>query len=246
MKEILATWPVALRFIFKDPINFMLFIIPAIIAVTLYAIVGGYFLMSAIDSAQALIFKYVISKEANVVLYYLVVGLLTFLFYLLVSWTFVLIIGMISAPFNDVISSRIEKKINGVTQTQDKSKTLGQVFSGLGKTLINELKKIFIILIMTAIAALLNFIPVLYPLAIVILALLMSSSYLDYSWSRHDLDASACFKDLFKNFFKNLLSGLMFLGLIAVPFINALVPAIATSYYTVLWTKRQQKKISES
>lgn len=244
MKDVFSTWPVALRFIFKDPVNFFLFLIPALISVLIYIVVGYYFLTSSLDWAQTLIFKYVVSKNTNMILYYIITGLLMFLFYLLISWTFILIIGLISAPFNDVISRRIEQKMRGVVVSGDKSKTIKQVFSGLVGTLLNELKKVLVILMITVLATVLNFIPVLYPVALILLALLMSSQYLDYTWSRHDLAAGQCFKDLLKFAPSNALSGMMFLVLIAVPFINALVPAIATSYYTVLWNKRQPKLLN--
>ena len=244
MKDVFSTWPVALRFIFKDPVNFILFLIPALLSVLIYIVAGYYFLTSSLDWAQALIFKYVVSKNNSMFIYYVVTGLLMFLFYLLVSWTFILLIGILSAPFNDVISRRIEQKLRGSVVSGDRSRTMKEVFGGLWRTLINEFKKVLVILVITLLATVLNFIPVLYPVVLVLLALLMSSQYLDYSWSRHDMPAGQCFKDLLKFAPSYALSGMIFLVLIAVPFINALVPAIATSYYTVLWNKRQLRMIN--
>jgi CysZ protein len=244
MKDVFAIWPQALRYLFKDPINFILFLIPTFLAVMLYAILGYYFMASSLEWAQAFIFEYVISQNTSRFLYYLVSGLLMFLFYILVSWTFILVIGVLASPFNDVISGRIEKKILGNPLHTDRSKTLKDVLAGLVKTLWNEFKKIIVILFITLIASLLNFIPIFYPVALILLCLLMSASYLDYSWSRHDLSVSQCLKDLMGQLLTNIFAGAIFLVLIAVPFINALVPALATSYYTVLWTKRLQKKLS--
>lgn len=244
MKDVFSTWPVALRFIFKDPVNFILFLIPALLSVLIYIVAGYYFLTSSLDWAQALIFKYVVSKNNSMFIYYVVTGLLMFLFYLLVSWTFILLIGILSAPFNDVISRRIEQKLRGSVVSGDRSRTMKEVFGGLWRTLINEFKKVLVILVITLLATVLNFIPVLYPVVLVLLALLMSSQYLDYTWSRHDMPAGQCFKDLLKFAPSYALSGMIFLVLIAVPFINALVPAIATSYYTVLWNKRQLRMIN--
>jgi uncharacterized protein involved in cysteine biosynthesis len=244
MKHVFAAWPLAFRYLFKDPVNLMLFLIPATLAIVLYAILGGYFMSSALQWAEALIMQYVISKEASVILYYLVSGLLMFLFYLMVSWTFILCIGILSAPFNDMISRRIEIKLRGETQEQNKSKTLTEVFKSLGRILFTELKKILVIITLTVIATVLNFFPLFYPVALAMLALLMSAQYLDFTWSRHEMSATQCFRELFSFAPSNIVSGLMFLGLIAIPFINALVPAIATSYYTVLWNKRQQLQLS--
>jgi uncharacterized protein involved in cysteine biosynthesis len=213
--------------------------IPAIVALVLYAMLGGYVLTKGMGAAEALIMQYVISKDAGMILYYIVSGLLVFMFFLLVNWTFVLCLGILASPFNDMISARIEKKMRGDVVGSDRNATFSAVFSRLGQTLKNEFKKIAVILIFTVMATALNFIPLLYPLAIALLALLMSSQFLDYSWSRHDWPASRCFKDVIKHLPSNLTSGLIFLVLIAVPFLNALVPALATSYYTVLWNKRQ-------
>jgi CysZ protein len=95
----------------------------------------------------------------------------------------------------------------------------------------------------TILAMGLNFFPVLFPVALLLLCLLMSAQFLDYSWSRHELGLSACFKDVMSNFIVNVFSGAIFLLLVSVPIINVMVPALATSYYTVLWTKRQQQKL---
>ena len=138
MKDVFSSWPIALRYIFKDPINFILFIIPALLSILIYIILGYYFLTSSLDWAQSLIFKYVVSKNNGMMLYYVITGLLMFLFYLLVSWTFILLIGLISAPFNDIMSRRIEQKMRGIAVSGDRSKTIKSVFSGILKTLVNE------------------------------------------------------------------------------------------------------------
>ena len=239
MKHVLSSWSEALRFLFKDPVNLMLFLIPASLALLLYAMLGGWVLTNGMGWAEGLIAKYVISQSAGAILYYIITGLLIFLFFLLVNWTFVLCLGILASPFNDMISGRIEKKMRGGVVSEDKSKSLNELLAKLSRTLKNELKKILVILLFTVLATGLNFIPVLYPFALMLLALLMSAQFLDYSWSRHEMGAGACFKDMLKHLPSNLVAGLMFLALIAVPFINALVPALATSYYTVLWNKRQ-------
>ncbi len=241
MKHVFTSWPEAFRYLFKDPVNLMLFMLPAFIALGIYAALGGYVLTQGMGAAEVFIAKYIISKHAGLILYYLITGMLMFLFFILVNWTFVLIIGLVSAPFNDMISSRIEKKMRGGVLGENKQATLGVIGKKLVKTLMTEVKKIVVILIFTVLASGLNFFPIFFPVAIVLLALLMSAQYLDYSWSRHDWEASRCFKDILSHFPTNLVAGLMFLALIAIPFINALVPAIATSYYTVLWNKRHHQ-----
>ncbi len=239
MKHVLSSWPIALRFLFKDPINLMLFLIPALFALVLYAMLGGVVLTKGMGWAEAMIAQYVISKSAGLLLYYLITGLLIFLFFILVNWTFVLCLGLLASPFNEMISSRIEKKMRGAALSENRQQTWRDLLARLARTLQNELKKIALIVVLTLLTTLLNFIPILYPVAVALLALLMTSQFLDYSWSRHDWGAGQCAKDIVRHLPSNLVSGLIFLILIAVPFLNALVPALATSYYTVLWNKRQ-------
>jgi CysZ protein len=239
MKDVFTAIPEAFRHLFKDPVNFILFLIPGILAVVIYIVAGTYALENGMALTKVVINKYVLSQNANMFLYYFVSGLMALLLFMLVSWTFVLMIGILSAPFNSVISSRIEKKIRGQVPSDNRSQGIKEVVAGLGRTLFNEFKKLTAIIIATILAMGLNFVPLLFPVAVLLLALIMSAQFLDYSWSRHDLGASACFKDVMGNFFANVLSGAMFLLLVSVPLINVLVPAFATSYYTVLWTKRQ-------
>lgn len=239
MKDMVTAIPEAFRHLFKDPVNFILFLIPGILAVVIYIVAGTYALENGMALTKVVINKYILSQNANMFMYYVVSGLMAFLLFMLVSWTFVLMIGILSAPFNSVISSRIEKKIRGEVPTTNKSQGIKDVLASFGRTIFNEFKKLTVIIIATVLAMGLNFFPVLFPLALLLLTLIMSSQFLDYSWSRHDLGAGACFKDVMGHFFVNVFSGGMFLLLVSVPLINVLVPALATSYYTVLWTKRQ-------
>jgi len=243
MKDVVSSIPDAFKFLFKDPVNFLLFLIPGIIAVLIYIVAGTYALENGMAFTKVLINKYVLSQNASMFMYYFVSGMMAILLFVLVSWTFVLAVGILSAPFNSVISSRIEKKLRGEMPSLNKSQGFSDVLAGLGRTLFNEFKKLTVIIIATVLAMGLNFIPVLFPVALIMLALIMSAQFLDFSWSRHDLSAGTCFKDLLGSFFGNILAGFMFLALMAVPLINVLVPALATSFYTVLWTKRQMQQV---
>jgi CysZ protein len=242
MKDVLTSIPEAFRYLFKDPVNFILFLIPGLLAVVIYIVAGTYALENGMALTKVVINKYILSQNANMFMYYFVSGLMAFLLFMLVSWTFVLMIGILAAPFNSVISSRIERKIRGDLPSNNKSQGFQEVMAGFARTLFNEFKKLTVIIIATVMAMGLNFFPVLFPLALVLLTLIMSAQFLDYSWSRHDLSAGACLKDIIGYFFGNVFAGAIFLLLISVPLINVLVPAYATSFYTVLWTKRQQQR----
>jgi CysZ protein len=161
--------------------------------------------------------------------------------FILMSWTFVLIVGIIAAPFNSMLSSRIEKKLTQKVLSEDKSQTLNELFHNLKQTFKTELKKLIVIVIFAIIAFVLNLFPLFYPVGMFLVAILFAVQFIDYSWSRHNMSFAACLGDTTKNIIPYSLSGFFFLILITIPILNALVPAFATSYFTVLWLNRQKK-----
>lgn len=158
------------------------------------------------------------------------------------SWTFVLLVGIIAAPFNALLSSRIENKLlRAELLFTDKREILTEFKKLFRFSFLNEIKKIFLLSLMGVVSLLLGVIPVLYPLSLFLIALLLSAQFLDYSWSRHNLPLASCLQDLKINLASYLISGLIFLVMGAMPLLNAFLPAFGTSYFTVLWLKRQKK-----
>ena len=239
MTDVFKSIPEAFGHLFKDPVNFMLFLVPGLLALALYILAGSYVLTSGLALSKDLVGQYVSGQNVGTVMTYFLTGVMAFMFFILVSWTFVIVIGILSAPFNSVISARIEKKMRGGVLTEDRSQGLTDVLAGLGHTLFTEFKKITVMILATVLAMALNFVPFLFPVALILLSLIMAAQFLDYSWSRHDLSAGACLKDLKGSFLSNALTGATFLLFVSIPLLNILVPALATCYYTVLWTKRQ-------
>ena len=109
------------------------------------------------------------------------------------------------------------------------------------KIIYNELKKFVLILFLTLVAILLSIVPIFYPIALLIYATLLAAQFLDYSWSRYDYSPSECIKNIFSSLLTYSIAGAIFLALVSVPFVNAMVPAIATSYFTVLWIKKNKQ-----
>lgn len=174
-------------------------------------------------------------------LYYLLVGILTVLMYFIINWTFVIVLSILASPFNEIVSSRVEKITKGEELTG-----LGQVFDGFFKglffTIINESKKLGLIFVLTFISLILSYIPLLTPISIFITAILLGVSYLDFNWSRHELPFKDCKKDLFKNIFSYGFGGGFFLILVSIPLINIIVPSWATCYFSLLWVKRNEDR----
>jgi CysZ protein len=125
--------------------------------------------------------------------------------------------------------------------SDDKSKTIKEMISELGRTLKNEFKKLVFIVLMAGVAFVFNLFPLFYPVGLCILAVLLAIQFVDYSWSRHDVSFGACINDVLTNIIPYTLSGFVFLMLVSIPLINTMVPAFATTYFTVLWLHRQNK-----
>jgi CysZ protein len=240
MKNVMQSFPISLRMIFSDPINLTLALIPTILGLSIYILAIVAIFKNA-DYFGVLIQNYIPDPQTAGWVGKLLTAIFIVFIFLIMSWTFILVVGIIAAPFNSMLSSRIETILVGDQVTQNRSKTFSQIMSGIGSTFINEFKKLVLILLLTMLALLLNLFPLFYPVGIFILALMLSVQFVDYSWSRHDMHFRNCVQDIFKNMLPYGGSGFIFLILITVPIINALVPAFATSYFTVLWLKRQNK-----
>ena len=231
MKEMMINLRDAFKFITTDPVNLLLALVPTILSLLLYTF--GIWLI--VDNSS-LISEYLQSyfKSSNQVIWItrILTGLFVVFFFFFMSWTFLLIVELVSFPFNALLSTRIEQKILGKKSDNSKVSFL--------KSLKNEFKKMIFISLMTILAFFMNFIPILYPLSFFLVALLLSIQFLDYTWSRHEQSFGECFKEMMSNLWIYFLSGALFLGLVSVPLLNLFVPALATSYFTVSWVRRSR------
>lgn len=232
--------PMSLRLIFKDPINLLLAIIPTMLALSIYIFLIVFIFKNS-DYFGVLVQDWIPDPQTAGWVGKIITAIFIIFMFLVTSWTFILVSGLISAPFNSLLSSRIEEKLSGKKPSTDKQSTFKSLIKDLAKTFVNEAKKIIFIIFLTALAFILNLFPLFYPIGIFLLALVLSIQFIDYSWSRHEMNFSQCVGDLFRNILTYGGYGLVFLVLITIPIINALVPAVATSFFTVLWLQRQKK-----
>ncbi|HXH73760.1 MAG TPA: EI24 domain-containing protein [Bacteriovoracaceae bacterium] len=240
MTGVFRSLPVAVRMIVRDPVNLILALIPTLIALAIY-VFGIVAIFKNADYFGVMIQNYIPDQQIAGWVGKLLTAIFLIFIFLIMSWTYVLMVGIIAAPFNSMLSSRIENILVGKPVQGNKKSTFKDILSGIGRTFKDEFQKLFFILLLTILAMLLNLFPLFYPVGIFILALLISIQFVDYSWSRHNFTFGACVKDTLKNAFPYAGSGFLFLILITVPLINSLVPALATSYYTVLWLDRQKR-----
>lgn len=241
MTGVLRSFPVAIKMIVTDPVNLMLSIFPTMVALALYIFTISFTFRNS-DRLVSYFRGYVFTADqANWIAKILTAILIIFIFFLM-SWTFVVVVGIIAAPFNSLLSSRIEMKlVQKIYMDENQKKAIQQIKNNLAQTFKNELKKIIFIALVAGLAFLLNLFPLFYPIGIFLVATLLAVQFVDYSWSRYNMHFTACFKDLLTNIIPYSIGGFIFLLLIAIPIVNAFVPALATSYFTVLWLHRQNK-----
>lgn len=209
-------------------------LIPALIGALIYGVFGSFLYGDLLNSGKKYIEDTVSSGGWSSFFFWLLVGILTIAFYFLLSWTFVLVVQGLSAPFNDIISGRVEKALIG-----ESPEDIGQSFKRLSSriifTLKNEVKKISFIVFLNLMAFALSFVGILAPIGMIISALLMAVGFLDYSWARKDLHFRACLSDVRTSFFSYGIMGGVFLVLVTIPLVNLIAIPFGVVYFTVLY-----------
>src|SRR5690606_31946442 len=177
----------------------VLSLVPVAIGVGLYYWLGSWLYGDVLTWGNEWVKESIASDTWGNVISWAVGIVMTIVLYFVISWTFVLIISIIASPFNDVISSRVERAILGRSE-ETVSASFSQMFGRIFRILWNESKKIVFIVILSLIGFLFSFIPFLVPVSIVISSMLLAVGFLDYSWSRHDMKFGECVKDIKASF----------------------------------------------
>jgi CysZ protein len=206
IKNSLITFKPAVQMITKDKVNAVLAMIPVLIGLLIFFFFGKFIYSELTTEGKKIIESYISEGVMGSVVYWLVSIILTVILYFIINFTFVLIVSLIASPFNDLLSARIEKKYHN-EKTLSFSESLTFISGKIVATLFNEVKKISMIVVLSMMAFILSYIPLLTPFSIFINALLLAVGFVDYTWSRKNLAFSACLSDLRKNVFGYGLSG---------------------------------------
>jgi len=123
-----------------------------------------------------------------VILTYLLTVVLALLLLLVIVFTFAAAANILASPFNDALSARTEALAAG--QLSDTPFSFIGLFKEIGRTIVEELKKIAFYLAAAAVLLLLNLVPVvgqaLYGLLFMLLTIAwLGLSFLDYALARH-------------------------------------------------------------
>ena len=222
----------------KDRIIILLALVPIVMGVLIYFLLGSWIYGDILGTGLEWIKSY-LDGDFGETIRYALVSLFTVIMFFLVNWTFVLIVSLLAAPFNDMISTRVEKVLVGLEMnTLDES--LKKVTSRIFEIILNEIKKIIFIIILGFLAFGMGLFPILSPISLIISALLMAINFIDYSWSRHKMSFKECLFHLKSSLFVYGLSGGLFMVLLSIPVINLFVLPLAVIYFTILFVKRSE------
>ena len=168
--------PIAFRMIFKDPVNLLLALFPTLIALGIYIFTAISIFRNSEQFLSILGSFLPVTSQTDVVAKFLAVVLIIFIF-LIMSWSFIILVGIISAPFNSMLSYRIENKLTQHLITTNKQEAMNDLRQGLGQTFKNEFKKLIFISLVATIGFMANLFPPLYPIGFFLFALLLSIQF---------------------------------------------------------------------
>ncbi len=212
---------------------------PVLIGIIFYALLWTWPFYSILKQAKVWVEEQAYLQSWTGLAYYILMGMGLALFWLVISWTFILCVSLVSGPFNDIISARVEKVLKGeppLSVNDSFWRTLGRI----KKVMLNEIKKILCVLLLSFVAFITSWIPLLFPLSIALSALLVAASFLDYNWGRLNIPLKECIEDIKSSIIPYGLSGGIFLFFISIPFINLITLPYAVIYYTILFSKQNQ------
>lgn len=242
MNKIIKNLGISLDLLRRDRIVMLYALIPLLIGLILFYFLGNYLYTDLLEMGKTYIEQNIQSSGWASAFYYFIFGIMTVLFFFMINWGFVLVISLIASPFNDLLSSRIERITSG-----EEIKGIGNDFERfLGRfffTIVNELKKLIFIVSLTLVSFIMGIVPLIGPVLTTLMAsVLIAIQFLDYSWSRHDFSLKQCLGDLKSSPFVYTASGFIFVFLLSIPVVNIFCLPLAVVYFTVHFSKKNMKR----
>lgn len=218
----------------RDKWLIVLAMIPVTLGVLCYYYLGQWIYGDLLTMGEDYIRSKVDTQSWFSVITTLLVVILTVAFYFVVSWTFVLVISLLACPFNDMMSTRVEKMLMS-GEVSSIGESLTSSFSKVLFTIVNELKKVLFIMMISIVGLVLSlFVP---PLSFFISCMLVAVSFIDYSWGRHDLRLGKCLRSYRSSFVAYTVSGAIFLVLISIPVLNLFMIPLGVVFFSRLFAE---------
>lgn len=245
MTELNKAFSRSIKIIKSDYLVILYSLVPILIGLILNVYFGIKGYTQGLDYIKAqiqLLFAGNTALWVEVLTWFLIV-LFTVFFWVLMNWLMIIVISIIASPFNQLISARVSQiYIKNYQQTSNSISKLNfdmNLFFNFFWIIFNEIKKMIVVIFFSVLAFFLNLIPILSPLSLLIMALLLSFTFLDLSFSLYDWSLANCLKHIGKNIFKYSIAGLIFLGLISIPILNLFVVPFAAVFFTILFIENK-------
>ncbi len=230
----------SLSLIKKDRLLLVFMLIPFLVGLLLYAIVGKYVIVDLSEFLNKMLMPATDpsnnwwSKAGS----FFITGVLSVLFYFILQWTFLMLVSLFASPLSEYVSERTEALlVGGPKRIEQKTLSWGARFKKIFFVLFNEGKKIFFLLFIYFVMFSSSLIPLLVPLALILTAAMASFQFLDYSWIRKEMTIRSSVKEFQRFFVIYSMAGALALGLIALPVVNFFAYPFLVVYFTVFRSK---------
>ncbi len=156
---------------------------------------------------------------------------------LFMLFTFTMVANIIAAPFNGLLSERVERTLKGHSELAGGGEPRGLV--GVVKAVVNELRKLRYFLIVILFPLALTLVPVLNVVApfvwLIVTAWMLALEYLAYPMENHGRQFSEVKRLARANIFLTLGFGAAVAVIMVIPVINFVVIPAAVAGATALW-----------
>jgi len=216
----------------------LLSLCPIFLGVILYGSLGHYLFSQLYPVIRDIIQSYLSVDVGIAIINYILLGLMTILFFYLFNWTFILVVSLLSSPFFDAMVPIIAKAQNADLNRNlsleeiEENKKRGWILK-LIRTFKRDFKKLLLIFVLTILSMMISLFPVLFPVSVFLSGLLVAVGFLDYVWARQELSAGDAVGEMKRNFFFYGVSGIGFMFWLSVPGISLLGLPIAFVYFTI-------------
>lgn len=160
--------------------------------------------------------------------------------YFLIAYTLVSVVNIIAAPFNALLSEKVEQVLGYPSADTPEGATA--FMASIPRTLLREIRKFISTLKWLVLLFILLFIPFLNILSLLIGAWLMAIQYLDIPADNHQLSFMDFLKTLKTQKIKATAFGLTVMLVSLIPVLNLLLVPAAICASTVLWHRDYHPK----
>lgn len=214
------------------------FIAPVLVNVIVFASLIGYGVIRFADITQKILPQGGIWSGLIGLLFWVLFGLVVLV---LGFFLFSLVVNLIGAPFNGLLSEKVERLL--VPQVIETTPRKSHFFADILPSFMSEIKKSFIFLSISILLMVLVFIPVVNfvaaPFALFFTAWMLTIEYVSYPMNNHNKSFSDVRRWLRKRRMLGFGFGVATATAMLIPIVNLIVMPAAVAGATALWVERR-------